>query len=86
MYHEIKTNEDMVGVLFFILFLVAGLAWYYLGRFVILMFMSHFKWNDFVDEWKYEDTAMEQFFYMIFPISLIGMFICYLADKKMRGY
>lgn len=76
----------MVSVLFFIIFLMAGVGWYYLGRFVMLMFLTNFKWNDFVDEWKNEDTAMEQFVYTIFPISLIVMLICYLEGKKSRGY
>ena len=75
----------MEGVFILIIFLFIGMAWYYLGRFVILMVICNFKWSDFVDEWEYEDTTLEQFSYMFFPISLIGMFIIHLGDK-INGY
>lgn len=75
----------MEGVFILIIFLLIGMAWYYLGRFVILMVICKFKWSDFVDEWEYEDTTFEQFSYFIFPISLFGMFIIHLGDK-ISGY
>lgn len=53
-------------------FILAYIAWIYLGRAVILLAMSEFVWSEFVESWKnHDDEVIDILLYIIFPISLI---------------
>ena len=66
-------DRELLGLLLFVGFFVAGFIWYLLGRTICLLLLDDFVWKNFVKDWKdfeYEDVV-ETLLYIFFPFTIL---------------